>query len=138
MNDDIAELKKQVRNWIEIAEEDLRVAKHSFTLESNIPYRIICYHAQQCAEKYLKAFLVSKLIEFPYTQSIDYLLKLIQPIEPITEILNDACELTNYAIAKRYPGEYKPLTKQDAEKSVQLAEKVKELISNLLSQNNFL
>jgi len=59
MNDERKELEQQVFKWIEIAEEDLTMAKHAFTIESNIPYRLIGYHAQQCAEKYLKALLVS-------------------------------------------------------------------------------
>jgi len=53
-NDIIVKVKK----WIDYAEEDLRLAKHSLTLESNYPSRLTAYHAQQCAEKYLKEFLI--------------------------------------------------------------------------------
>ena len=51
-------LKKseKVLEWLEIADEDLRIAKHSSTLSSGIPYRIVAFHSQQCAEKYLKDF----------------------------------------------------------------------------------
>ena len=56
MSDERKELEEQVFRWIEIAEEDLLLANHAFTLKSNVPYRLIAYHAQQCAEKYLKAF----------------------------------------------------------------------------------
>ena len=41
MNDERKELEQQVFKWIEIAEEDLTMAKHAFTIESNIPYRLI-------------------------------------------------------------------------------------------------
>jgi len=54
MQDDRNELEKKVFNWIAIAEVDLLLAKHAFTLESNIPFRLIGFHSQQCAEKYLK------------------------------------------------------------------------------------
>jgi hypothetical protein len=40
------------------ADEDLRLARHAFKLKSATPYKLIAYHAQQCAEKCLKAYLV--------------------------------------------------------------------------------
>jgi HEPN domain-containing protein len=49
---------------------------HRLTLTSRVPYRLIAYHAQLCAEKYLKAFLVYHRIDFPYTHDIGRLLEL--------------------------------------------------------------
>lgn len=40
-----------VRQWIERAEEDLRLAKHAMTMKTAVPYRLVAYHAQQCAEE---------------------------------------------------------------------------------------
>jgi hypothetical protein len=40
-----------VRQWIERAEEDLRLANHAMTMKTSVPYRLVAYHAQQCAEK---------------------------------------------------------------------------------------
>ncbi len=113
MNDERKELEEQVFKWVEIAEEDLILANHAFTLSSNIPYRLICYHAQQCAEKYLKAFLVSRLIDFPYTHVIDDLTKLCPAEFYLMNTLASTFKLTNYAVAKRYPGGYKKVTKDD-------------------------
>ncbi|MGD2091688.1 MAG: HEPN domain-containing protein [Candidatus Aminicenantes bacterium] len=48
------ELVKKARKWASYAEQDLRLAKHGLTISSSCPYRLIAYHAQQCAEKYLK------------------------------------------------------------------------------------
>ena len=62
MNADFEEHKLQVQKWLKIADEDLRLAEFAFEMDSNIPYRLICYHSQQCVEKYLKALLVSELI----------------------------------------------------------------------------
>jgi HEPN domain-containing protein len=103
MNDEFEEHKQQVLKWVEIAEEDIRLAKFAFKMESNIPYRLICYHSQQCAEKYLKAFLVSKLIDFPYTHNINTLINLCPVEYDLDNKLSDTFHLTNYAIAKRYP-----------------------------------
>ena len=61
---------KRVRKWIQFADEDLRLAEHALKLSSGCPYRLIAYHAQQCAEKYIKSFLVFHEIEFPYTHNL--------------------------------------------------------------------
>jgi len=47
-----------VKLWIRKAENDLVAAEHLLTVRPHTPYDTICFHAQQCAEKYLKAFLV--------------------------------------------------------------------------------
>ncbi len=43
---------EKVQKWIEIAEEDLILAKHAFTISSNVPYRLIGFHCQQCRKIY--------------------------------------------------------------------------------------
>jgi HEPN domain-containing protein len=50
--------------WIKKAENDLITAKNSLNIKPEPPLDTICFHAQQCAEKYLKAFLVYHEIEF--------------------------------------------------------------------------
>jgi len=52
------ELVRRARQWAAYAEEDLLLARHGLTLASSSPWRLIAFHAQQCAEKYLKACLV--------------------------------------------------------------------------------
>lgn len=137
MSDERKELEEQVYKWIEIAEEDLLLAKHAFTLSSNVPFRLICYHAQQCAEKYIKGFLVSRLIDFPYTHSIDELVKLCPHEFNLMNRLADTFKLTNYAVAKRYPGELRKTNKNDAEIAVKLAELTKDVIEELLKRDGF-
>ena len=46
------------------------------TMSTAIPYRLVAYHAQQCAEKCLKAYLVAGLTDFPCTHNIGVLLEL--------------------------------------------------------------
>jgi HEPN domain-containing protein len=58
------------------------MADVAIKLKSNVPCRIIAFHAQQCAEKYLKAYLVSQKVDFPYTHSIATLLKLCGKYAP--------------------------------------------------------
>jgi HEPN domain-containing protein len=54
------EMSRQVRQWIEKAEHDLRNAEHTLTLrDEDCPFDTVCFHAQQCVEKYLKGWLSS-------------------------------------------------------------------------------
>lgn len=47
-----------VRQWIEKAENDYRNFQNTLKMGEDCPYDTVCFHAQQCAEKYLKARLV--------------------------------------------------------------------------------
>ena len=122
----------KVKKWINYAEEDLRLAKHSLTMESGCPFRLTAYHAQQCAEKYLKAFLVFHQIDFPYTHSITRLLEIGAGILSINEF-KEAEMLTSYAIATRYPGVDEEVTKEEALAAIKASEFVKEKITTLLN-----
>lgn len=57
------EVLRKVRQWATFADEDLRLTRLALTLSTGIPYRLIAFHAPQCAEKYLKAYLVGAGID---------------------------------------------------------------------------
>ena len=58
--------RDQVRQWVAKAEQDYELLTH--LLESRTAfYSAIGFHAQQCVEKFLKAFLTQHGIEFPKT-----------------------------------------------------------------------
>lgn len=120
------DIVKKARKWLSYAEEDLRLAKHGLTMSSSCPYRLIAYHAQQCAEKYLKAYLVFKQVDFPYTHNIRNLIQYCDG-DWTTEI-SDADELTPYAVTTRYPGEDERVTKKDALRALELAKKVRKVL----------
>ncbi|MEK7397590.1 MAG: HEPN domain-containing protein [Candidatus Poribacteria bacterium] len=67
----------KVMQWISYADDDLRLAKNTLeTMKEDRPYHLVAYHAQQCVEKYLKAYLVYSCIDFPYTHDIFQLMQL--------------------------------------------------------------
>jgi HEPN domain-containing protein len=70
------EVERKVRRWLAYADEDLRFAEHGFSVSRPVPYRLIAYHAQQRAEKHLKAYLVFHAVDSPYTHSLSRLLEL--------------------------------------------------------------
>src|SRR3990172_3786821 len=125
------EIVLNVKKWIKYAEEDIQLAKHSLSLESGCPYRLTAYHAQQCAEKYLKALLVYNRMDFPYTHSITRLIEVCSGIIDTDEFAV-AETLTPFAITTRYPGEDEEVTKEEAIEAIRIAELVKGKINELL------
>jgi len=72
----------------------------------NPNYDAVCFHAQQCAEKYLKAFLQEANIQFPKTHDLADLLTSAISIEPTwTSMTADLNALSAFAVEYRYPGD---------------------------------
>ncbi|MBI5205967.1 MAG: HEPN domain-containing protein [Nitrospirae bacterium] len=125
---------KRANQWTVFADDDLRIARHAFKLSSSCPYRIIAYHAQQCAEKYLKAFLVYKNVDFPYTHKLSRLLELCLPYGSWVEKLRAAEELTPYAVTARYPEQREKVSKKDALRTIEIASLVKKTMRKIFKQ----
>jgi HEPN domain-containing protein len=91
--------------WVEKAESDFYSADVLLHAgEFPIPDSA-CFHCQQCAEKYLKAFLQERMVRFERTHNLTTLLDLCLPLEQQFEILRgDLEKLENYSVAVRYPG----------------------------------
>ncbi|WP_298432501.1 HEPN domain-containing protein [Geobacter sp.] len=123
-----AEIRHKVIRWLDYADEDLRLARHALTLSTGVPYRLVAYHAQQCAEKALKAFLVYHRIDFPYTHNISRLLELCQDKAQWGDSLLDAEELSVYAVTTRYPGEEEEVTRDETLRAIDLAAMVRERV----------
>ena len=83
-------------------------------------------------EKYLKAYLVLKGIDFPYTHNISHLLELCGGQAQWAQSLNDAEELTPYAISTRYPGDEDLVTQEEARRAVKIAHSVQEVVRQAL------
>jgi HEPN domain-containing protein len=121
-----------VRQWLLKAEEDFSAAKSLIAYGASF-ISTVCFHSQQAAEKYLKAFLTYHQVEFPKTHDIDEILDLIAPIDSkLSESLRDVIMLTNYGVDVRYPGDFPNVTSGDAQQAIQMAEKVRRLVLELL------
>ncbi len=132
------ERNRKAAQWAAFADEDLRYAEHGLSIDPDPPYRLIAYHAQQCAEKYLKAYLVLMGIDFPYTHNIAALLELCEEHADWTARLRDAEELTQFAITARYPGEDEEVEKDEAARAIALALQVKTLLRVVLSKSGLI
>jgi HEPN domain-containing protein len=70
-----------VQEWLTKAEEDFLFAEANLEEGRNF-FPQICFHYQQAAEKYLKAFIVAKEIEFKKIHDLGLLLKMVVRIDP--------------------------------------------------------
>src|SRR3989440_12415289 len=93
-----------VRQWLHKADNDLQTAAHTLTLGEDCPTDTVCFHAQQCVEKYIKALLISRATAFPKTHEIQVLRALLPP--KLRPKLDSKVQerLTEYATVLRYPG----------------------------------
>ncbi len=116
-------IHKLVAEWLRWARADMTVA--TLTDDERIAPEIVAFHAQQAAEKVLKALLVQRQIDFPRTHSIGALLALCEEAGFVgARELADAGSLTRYAVASRYPGEEEPVSRQEAKEAATLAAQV--------------
>lgn len=138
MRENNPHLSKKSEQWLKFAEEDLQFAQYAKNMPSeNNPYRLIAFHAQQCAEKSLKAFLVSHNRQIPYTHNIGILLEICATVLPsLAHKLKEAYKLSPYAITARYPVEDEEVDQRDALEAIRIAEKVNREILELLKDRD--
>jgi HEPN domain-containing protein len=116
------EVVRAARRWVEKAEEDLRNAEYTLTLRNGCPFATVCFHAQQCAEKYLKALLTLHSIPFPKTHDLAEILLLVPKHVHLALPAADLERLSEYAVEARYPGDWTPFDRSEAERAVALAQ----------------
>jgi HEPN domain-containing protein len=127
------EVKRElVQEWLARAEEDFAVARHLVSQDTPYP-SAVGFHAQQAAEKYLKAYLTWQQIEFPKTHDLEELLDLIATVnDALGDSLRETIVLTDYSVDTRYPRGPVRITSEDARAAVELAQKVKTTIREAL------
>ena len=112
-------------DWYAHAESDINLARLAKNAEGVLPEQV-CFHAQQAAEKALKAVLLFKRIEFPFVHDLESLFELVKKGSvsvPLT-VIEAGSSLTPYAVEFRYPGHSEEVTSSDADQAIRLAEAV--------------
>ncbi len=94
--------------WFAKADADLEMARRA--LEPDRPFPdMACFHAQQCAEKYLKGYLVAHDVPFRFVHDLGYLINVCTALDPAFEDLRSAAKSLNvYSATSRYPAETDP------------------------------
>lgn len=123
-----------VQEWLAKADEDFEFAKVNL-MEGKPFYSQICFHFQQAAEKYLKAYIIAHELEFRKIHDLPLLLRLCQSKDPSFEQLKDDCEfLTTYYVETRYPVHWPTnFSEKETQKAFQSASRIGSLLKEKLA-----
>jgi HEPN domain-containing protein len=114
-----------VRGWVQKAETDLKIAVLVFRAAEEGTIEAIAFHAEQCVEKYLKGLLSWESIDFPKTHDIGQLVLLLPRSAKPNLTPEEQRRLTLYATVTRYPGDYAPVTIQEARRALGIARRIR-------------
>jgi HEPN domain-containing protein len=113
--------------WVQKAEGDFVTAQREMRARIAPNYDAACFHAQQTAEKYLKAFLQETNTVVPRTHSLADLLALILKLNTSFRLIqSDLNVMEGYAVQYRYPGQL--ADKMDAKAAFQAARATRQFI----------
>src|SRR5271155_1908416 len=99
-------MKRMTREWVRKAEEDHKAAKQARRSKSPL-HDIVCFHCQQCAEKYLKALLEELGAGIPKTHNLVALMPPPVPHHSSLRAFRRGLDyLTRFAVDTRYPGDH--------------------------------
>ncbi|MFA0782082.1 HEPN domain-containing protein [Fervidibacter sacchari] len=120
------EMKPETQELVNLAEGDWAAAQWQRQAPSLVPH-VVCFLAQQSAEKYMKAFLEEHSISYPRTHDLVELLdlsgNLLSELQPFRAEL---AALTQYAVLPRYRSVV--LTQQEVDEALRIAERVRTTI----------
>src|SRR5262249_3612457 len=87
-----------VAGWLERADDDLRILEQSLSSESPA-WMGVAFHAQQAAEKYLKALIISKWRHPPRIHELAPLVDLARALKcPLPDLASECETLKPYAV----------------------------------------
>ena len=116
------------RTWIAKAENDLLNIRNNLKAEQ-VPWDTVCFHAQQAAEKMLKAFITSRGQALTRTHDLVALLAdAVSAGAPLKTLEEDCRLLTPYAVMLRYPGTADEPSEQEGRQAIAAAERVHEQV----------
>jgi HEPN domain-containing protein len=120
--------------WVEKAENDFISAEYILSLADDRLTDTVCFHTQQCAEKYLKSLLIYRKIPFPKTHDLVVLFNMLGGESGLGLCVENFQPLNRYSIEARYPGDWNPIGMDEAIEAVKMAQGVRDAVKNLLPQ----
>jgi HEPN domain-containing protein len=98
-------MKKAKLFWIDVLNRTTTAVVMAKKRNKPVP-DIVGFHSQQCIEKYLKAFLVLRKVDFPKTHDLIELLEFANTKDPLIDIFRKDLRILNpFSVQFRYPGE---------------------------------
>ena len=127
-------MNQETKQWFDMADMDLGVAKYLMENYYPKPLEIICYHSQQAAEKAIKALVISRGTQggLPKLHDLSFLLNQVKNFVMIEEKYYDYADtLTPYGVAVRYPNELF-LEEHHAKEAIQYADEIMQWVYELV------
>jgi HEPN domain-containing protein len=122
------------QQWLQFAEGDLRLAELA-SRDRMIQPQLACFHAQQAAEKAIKAVFVLHGASFPYTHNIEHLLALAERNGiSFPAAVGEAGVLTPYAAEARYPGPWPEVSESELQEALRIASEVVEWARQMIQE----
>ena len=135
MND---KTREYVQMWLDKANNDLKNAELILAAQTESPpLDTVCFHCQQAAEKFIKAFLVFHGKQFPFSHNLADLVAVCMQVDPTFATIQRKAEtLTPFAVEIRYPDDFYMPTRQETEEAFAIATEIKAFISARLDGNS--
>lgn len=123
------------KEWVDKAESDFDAADLTLRGRESPIVDAVCFHSQQCAEKYLKAHLQENLVRFERRHELAPLLELCLTLDSEFEVLREPLQsLEQFAVLIRYPGLVVPA--EMAQQAFESASRVRDFVREKLGINN--
>jgi HEPN domain-containing protein len=121
--------RELVLQWLDKAAADFEAAEQ-LCAQGGRFREIVAFHCQQAVEKYLKALLVRRQIEFPKTHDIAKLLDRVATVNAnMAESLREADALTPFGVEARYPSDAPELRQGAETAAIEVARRVKDAVT---------
>ena len=107
--------------WLQRSRSDISLARAVLN-SPDVLREDVCFHAQQCAEKALKALLVHLEVSCQRTHALEALIDVLKEsgVEVPQEV-DRSFSLSQYAVETRYPGEWEPITEEETRSALEMA-----------------
>ncbi len=113
--------------WVEKAEGDFATAQREIRARKKPNFDAVCFHAQQTAEKYLKACLQEAGKEIPRIHNLVELVSLCLEVDATFTVLEiELRGLDGYAVSTRYPGQ--TASKEEAQSAVKTTKNIRKFL----------
>jgi HEPN domain-containing protein/predicted nucleotidyltransferase len=127
-------LAREAERWLRQGRDHLKFAEGLIEVGDDAPH-IVCFHAQQAAEKAIKAILVFLQIRFPFRHDLDEVRDLVPVGWDILTAHPNLTVLSQWATTGRYPGNWPEATDTDARDAARQARAVWETVLDDLDRH---
>jgi len=126
------------QQWLRYAEGDLTVAEREMHAPAPV-YHVICFLCQSAAEKFLKAYLISRGWSLEKTHDLVTLLGRCAGYEAgFAALAAEGALLNEYIVAGRYPGDiaWEQTTATEAREALEAAQRIRAQVRQSMSRDD--